>query len=171
VALRRVRAEDFPEAQAMYADAEVARWINPLPAETDADWLRWAESIRRRGEGLLQVIADAGSDEFLGEIIVMPRGPQRVELGYVVGPAARGRGVATLAVRLVTAWAFDALAVKRVELSVSPDNSASNRVAEKAGFTREGVLRAYWLHRPTGIRHDSVAYSRLPGDPQPDSGQ
>jgi RimJ/RimL family protein N-acetyltransferase len=47
---------------------------------------------------------------------------------------------------------------------VDPDNTASLRVAEKAGFVREGVLRSHLLH-PDGRRRDSVMYSRLPGDP------
>jgi RimJ/RimL family protein N-acetyltransferase len=161
----------LPHVQQLNSDPEASRWINPVPAETAAEWIRWAEKVRRRGEGLLQVIAEADSGDYLGEIIVMPRGPQRVELGYVVGPPARGRGIATQAVRLVTAWAFAGLGAQRVELFINPANTASQRVAEKAGFTREGVLRSHWLHRPSGERHDSVAYSRLPGDPGPDSGQ
>jgi RimJ/RimL family protein N-acetyltransferase len=50
-----------------------------------------------------------------------------------------------------------------MELITDPDNAASQRVAEKAGFTREGVLRSHLLH-PDGRRRDSVMFSLLPGE-------
>lgn len=69
--------------------------------------------------------------------------------------------MATSATRLLAAHAF-ALGLARVEIPVYVDNPASQRVAEKAGAQREGVLRSYFLAR--GVRHDCVSYSLLPGD-------
>ena len=85
------------------------------------------------------------------------------EVSYFLRASARGRGLATRAVRLVAGWAFDELEVARIELRVHPENLASLRVADRAGFTREGVERASraW---PDGSRFDSVVYSLLPGD-------
>jgi RimJ/RimL family protein N-acetyltransferase len=83
-------------------------------------------------------------------------------VGYWVGPHARGRGAATRALRLVASWAFAELGIERLQLTTHPDNVASQRVAERAGFTREGLLRSY-LAIPRG-RRDSLMYSLLPGD-------
>jgi RimJ/RimL family protein N-acetyltransferase len=86
----------------------------------------------------------------------------RAAIGYWLAPHARGRGVATHAVRLIAGWAFRDLQVARLELTCGPDNVASQRVAERCGFTREGVLRS---HLPfNGARRDTVVFSLLPGE-------
>jgi RimJ/RimL family protein N-acetyltransferase len=76
---------------------------------------------------------------------------------------ARGRGVCTRALRLLSRHALDHLGLQRLQLVADPDNVASQRVAEKAGFRREGVLRAHLRH-PDGRIRDSVMFSLLPGD-------
>jgi RimJ/RimL family protein N-acetyltransferase len=86
------------------------------------------------------------------------------EIGYWCAAEARGRGVITRAVRLVCRHAFEDLGMGRLEILVDPDNVASRRVAEKAGFREEGVLRSHLTQRD-GTRRDSVLYSRLPSDP------
>jgi RimJ/RimL family protein N-acetyltransferase len=65
----------------------------------------------------------------------------------------------------VAAWAFEALSAARVQLVAEPENEPSLRVAEKAGFTREGVLRSYMEFN--GRRRDGVMYSLLRQDPRP----
>ena len=108
------------------------------------------------------VIADRASDTYLGEAMVAP-GEHRVgEVGCCVVPAARGRGIATEALRLLTNWAFDVLELGRVQVFVAPENVAALRLAESAGFRREGVLRSYWEHDET--RLDAVVLARLPDD-------
>jgi RimJ/RimL family protein N-acetyltransferase len=84
------------------------------------------------------------------------------ELAYVVAPAARGRGIATAALRLFSEWAFARLELTRLQLSIRPDNAASRRVAEKAGYTYEGTLRSAKVIR--GKRVDAAFYSLLPSD-------
>jgi RimJ/RimL family protein N-acetyltransferase len=84
------------------------------------------------------------------------------EVGYWVGTEARGRGVATTATRAVARWAFDAVPeLVRLQLRAAVDNLASNRVAEKAGFTREGVLRAQRFNARLRRRVDFVMWSLL----------
>jgi RimJ/RimL family protein N-acetyltransferase len=90
------------------------------------------------------------------------------EVGYWLRREARGRGVATVSVRLVSAWAFGTLGIERLNLITAPGNVASQRVAERTGFTREGLLRA-WLPVPGG-RRDSVMFSLLPADQAPKTG-
>jgi RimJ/RimL family protein N-acetyltransferase len=86
----------------------------------------------------------------------------RGEIGYWTSPWGRGRGAAPSAVRLLAAHAFEVAGLQRIEVIPYADNPASQRVAEKAGCKREGVMRSYFAAR--GVRHDCVMYSLLPGD-------
>jgi len=83
------------------------------------------------------------------------------EIGYWVLPHARGRGVAKRIARLVADHAFS-LGVQRVEARVNLDNPASERVLERVGFSREGVMRS--LPKLDGHRIDMTLYSLLPGE-------
>ncbi|SDJ98637.1 Acetyltransferase (GNAT) domain-containing protein [Actinopolyspora mzabensis] len=74
----------------------------------------------------------------------------------------RGRGAATRTLRLLARWVFDHLTLARLELTCAPDNTASQRVAERCGFVREGVLRSHMCFQ--GGRRDSVMSSLLPGE-------
>jgi ribosomal-protein-alanine N-acetyltransferase len=84
------------------------------------------------------------------------------EIAHVIVPEARGRGIAPDSVRLLSAWAFAELPFERLQLSVHPDNAASRRVAEKAGYVFEGTLRSMKLIR--GSRVDGCLYSLLRAD-------
>ena len=84
-----------------------------------------------------------------------------VEIGYFVLPHARGRGVATTVARLLAEHAFS-LGIERVAAYVNVGNVASERVLERAGFTREGVVRS--LPVPDGRRVDKTLFSLLPGE-------
>jgi len=86
----------------------------------------------------------------------------RAAVGYWLAPEARGRGVATRAVRLVAGWTFAELGLARLELTCGPENVASQRVAERCGFVREGVLRSHIRFK--GGRRDTVVFSLLPGE-------
>jgi RimJ/RimL family protein N-acetyltransferase len=91
-----------------------------------------------------------------------------VEIGYFVLPAARRRGFATTIARTLAEHAFS-LGIERVAAYVNVDNAASERVLERAGFTREGIVRA--MPKPDGRRVDKTLFSLLPGDlPNPKPG-
>jgi RimJ/RimL family protein N-acetyltransferase len=85
------------------------------------------------------------------------------EIGYVVAPAGRGRGIATRAVSLLTAWGLGDLGLQRIELRIDPRNTGSEKVAERCGYMREGTLRN--LAFKEGMRCDLGIWSRLPSDP------
>ena len=74
------------------------------------------------------------------------------ELGYVLIAGARGRGLATRAVRLLTDWGFVSCACSGSRRCVHPENPASGRVLERLGFRREGLLRSYRVESSTGAR-------------------
>jgi RimJ/RimL family protein N-acetyltransferase len=166
IVLRPWRMDDAPAVEVACRDPEIAHWIPFVPrpyTRADAEeYLRGA--IESGDERRAFAIADAGSDEVLGSIDIGVNSMQyRGHIGYWVAPPARGRGVCTRALRLLSRWAFEDLGLQRVELITDPDNVASQRVAEKAGFRREGVLRSHLLH-PDGRRRDSVLFSLLPGE-------
>jgi len=84
------------------------------------------------------------------------------EVGYWVKREARGRGVATRALELVARWALVEKGLGRFQLRADVANGPSQRVAEKAGFVREGVLRSALAFK--GERRDVVMYSLVPDD-------
>jgi RimJ/RimL family protein N-acetyltransferase len=123
----------------------------------DLSWL--AESGR-----LLPLAAvDAETGEVIGAGMLHHLDADRriVEIGYFVLPHARGRGLATTIARLLAEQAFS-LGVERVAAYVNVGNTASERVVERAGFTREGIVRS--MPKPDGRRVDKTLFSLLPGD-------
>jgi ribosomal-protein-alanine N-acetyltransferase len=87
---------------------------------------------------------------------------QSANVGYMVDTAVRGRGVATAALRLVVAQAFDQLRLHRLDAGAMPSNVASQRVLEKAGFTRVGVNRRFLFI--AGRWEDHVLYELVGPD-------
>ena len=84
------------------------------------------------------------------------------EIGYLVAAEARGQGIAGRSVALLTRWGFDELGLERIELRIDSTNAASARVAERAGYHLEGVLRS--KHFKEGLRTDLGIWSRLRSD-------
>ena len=165
--LRRFRARDFDAAVAAREDREAARWVNPISFPGGGAMARFLEAQRRRGTLLHFAIVDRIDGGYLGEILLFLRATQAAELGigeiaYVIAPAARGRGIAPKALRLLSEWAFSTLGLARLQLSIAPGNTSSVRVAEKTGYRYEGLLRSLKVIR--GNRVDSLLYSRLPHD-------
>jgi RimJ/RimL family protein N-acetyltransferase len=146
VTLRPSRDADADALSTMGADPEIARWIS-LPdgygAQQARAFARDNEAARRAGRKVVLVITDTATGDVLGDCEVhLPGDDRRVgELGYLLLPAARGRGYATRAVRLLAAFAAEELGMVRVQALADPANGASRRVLERAGFTAEGVLR------------------------------
>lgn len=98
---------------------------------------------------------------FAGSITLFPQALGRQAMvGYSMLPEARGRGAATRAVRMVSAWAFTT-GVQRLVAGTMPDNVASQRVLEKAGFVREGIERSRY-DGPDGTRVDDVTHVLFP---------
>lgn len=138
----------------------------PPPPGFARAWLDMYEQGRREGKREAFAILDEDGT-FLGLALapVIERDERTVELGYVISPAARGRGVASEALRQLTDWAFAELGAERSELLISVENEGSKRVAQNAGYVREGVLRS--MHVKQGVREDTEIWSRLPSDPAP----
>jgi RimJ/RimL family protein N-acetyltransferase len=158
---------------AMLADPDTLRFTRvpvPVPAGFEQTWLERYEEGRRAGTREGFAIVDPADESVVGLALAarIDREAQTVELGYVVSPTARGRGVATEALRLLSDWAFRELDALRLELLISDDNVASQRVAARCGYVREGLLRS--VYTKPGIREDTQIWSRLPTDPDPAEG-
>jgi RimJ/RimL family protein N-acetyltransferase len=165
--LRPLGESDYEAAWASREHPETVEWVNALPEADGERMIRLVESSRHAGRLLHFAIADDEHGGYLGEILLFLRTPEAGEVGigeiaYVVAPAARGRGFASAAVRALSVWAFHELRLERLQLSIRPDNVASRRVADKAGYAYEGTLRSSKLIR--GRRVDAALYSLLPNE-------
>lgn len=169
IRLRAYADSDADDVVAGCSDPLTRRFLPLLPSPyTRADaqwWIGTGAPAAFAGGGAAYAIADPESGRLLGGIgmdrFVAVR--QQIELGYWVAPWARGRGVATAAVRALSDKAF-ADGVARVELLTDWANVGSQRVALAAGFVREGVRRGATRDRDGG-RQDLIVFVRLADDP------
>jgi RimJ/RimL family protein N-acetyltransferase len=147
-------------------DPDIPQGTTVPPRFSDEEGLAFVRRQRDRldnREGLALAIADAASDRAVGHVTLMfTRQPGTVSLGYWLIRSARGRGLASRAVRMVVRWTLLDVGLARVEAFVEPENAASVRVLEAAGFRREGYLRSYLAIRD--LRADVYIYSLLPTD-------
>ena len=165
VVLRPWRTEDVPAVAAACQDAEIVRWLSFVPQPyTEEDARFYVEDcIAAADDRKPFAITDAETGEVIGSIEMRINRMQTGHVGYWLAAEARGRGLTTAALRALSRWAIEDLGLGRVELVTDPDNLASQRVAEKAGFRREGVLRSILVNRD-GSRRDGVMFSLLPGE-------
>lgn len=138
VVLRVAEDRDRRAIEAGVRDPDVIRWIGPQPARAEEvlerDRERWAN-----GEPTFVICEPDGS--CVGKVwIGFREGDTSIGyVGYWLLPAARGRGLATSAVRLVSAWARDDLGIANLRITTAPDNPRSHRVAERSGFGRSSA--------------------------------
>ncbi|WP_312866356.1 GNAT family N-acetyltransferase [Streptomyces boluensis] len=154
-----------------FGDPEFRRWNNPLRLVDDLDAARRALRDRAllwdEGSAGAFCVTDAALGTVLGNVTLnSPYWPNRsATVGYWVLPEARGHGVATRALGLVTGWAH-ALGLHRLALDHAVGNTASCRVAERCGFAYEGTMRG--SHRNAdGTFQDGHLHGRVRPDPLP----
>jgi RimJ/RimL family protein N-acetyltransferase len=166
VVLRELREGDRAVTLSTMRDPVVARWLNMPAAPSDRDFdslLRVGRDGRASGDRIDYTVTETGEDVSLGAVIASRRHRDNYEVAYLAGAEGRGRGLMTRAVRLLCDWLLEE-GVGRIELRTHPDNEASQKLAQRAGFRREGLERkSIWLH---GERVDAIVWSLLPGDPR-----
>ncbi len=162
IKLRAWTLDDVPAIVAACNDAEIQKWIPVIPrpyTEEDA-----CAFIQGEAPGsATQQVAIVHDGRVVGSIGMGVNISRTGHIGYWCAREARGRGVTTRALRLLCKHGLEDLRLERLELITDPDNRASQRVAEKVGFQREGVLRSHLLH-PDARRRDSVMFLLLPGE-------
>lgn len=159
--LRPTQARDAgPYLQAFADDPRLAAMIgfDPPDERTTRGAFRRDARDRDAGTAARFAVLDA-REEFLGLFLLhsFAWSHRRADCGFMVVPGVRGRGVALEALRLLVGWAFTTLGLQRVGLATLEANAAAQRLAERAGFEREGVLRAYTLE--WGDPVDNLVYS------------
>jgi RimJ/RimL family protein N-acetyltransferase len=162
VELRAWRARDADTiVECIDGDPEITRWLDRVPQPyTVEDALGY---IGGDGEEKF-AITDAATGRVVGSIgLTWDESRDVAEIGYWSRADVRGRGVMTRALRLLVRYALGSGA-ERVQLRADVLNVPSRRVAEKAGFTLEGVLRAAHWNPRLGRRQDWAMYSMLPGE-------
>src|SRR2546421_4271407 len=165
--LRALHGGDIPAATAACRGPEAARGTTvPVPYEpADAQVYveGYAPGLWARGTRAAVAIAGA-DDRYAGgvDLRLDPSDENSAEIGFMVAPWARGRGYASAAVGTACAWGFAALGLERIGWRAYVGNEASRRVAEKAGFTVEGVGRGVCVQR--GQRRDAWVGSLLAAD-------
>ena len=167
VLLRPWQECDLPVLEQASADEYVAE-IEHLPIPfTDAggrEWINRKLGLRDAGQGWAFAIVEIASGEVVGGIgIKFRHPPDAAEPGWWVIAGKRNEGIAERAGRLLFRWALtDDTGIARIQATVEPWNLASQRLLEKLGFLREGLLRSYSAWR--GSRQDVFLYSLLPDD-------
>jgi RimJ/RimL family protein N-acetyltransferase len=142
--LRPKRPDDADAITAACQDPEIPRWtLVPSPyTRADAEaFLRSSAEEEAAGRSANFLAVDE-EDRLLGSFSLMglDREPGFGEIGYWVAAEARGRGVATRGVRMLTDWGLRELGLQRIEILPHKDNLPSRRVAEKAGYRDTGEL-------------------------------
>ncbi|HWX08530.1 MAG TPA: GNAT family N-acetyltransferase [Gaiellaceae bacterium] len=156
------------DSEAMVAclngDPEISRWLDQIPQPYSIeDAQAYIAGEITPGE-MRFAITDTASGSVLGSIGLGPITNQTGEIGYWLHADAREGGLATRALVLLSRWALARDDVERVQLRADIENVASRRVADKAGFRLEGVLRSAYFNPRLGRRQDWAMYSLLPSD-------
>jgi len=155
--------DDVPAIVEICRDPEISRFTNvPSPYHEEDARAFVGGVLSGTWPGVALAITEPAADAVLGAVgLHFPRDGVG-EVGYWVAARARGRGVAGRALRLMCGWALGEYGFARIQLLVHEENVASQKVAERCGFRREGLMRS-WAEMH-GRRVDLVMYSLLPAE-------
>jgi RimJ/RimL family protein N-acetyltransferase len=166
VLLRPARPEDADAiAEGFRLDPSMGAMLGLEPEQENAEWLRGTfpsqDQDAEERTSYWFVMDDLASGKLVGEIglVGISRPNRRAGLSVLVMPEFRRAGVGREAIELLVTWAQNELDLHRVELHTLPENVAMQRLAEAAGFQREGILRDYSFER--GRFTDNIVYARL----------
>ncbi len=136
-------------------------YFGSQPESVEAE-LAWLEGIEKRFIELMEWnYTIIKGDEIVGAIGVKINQHRSYigEIGYFIDEAYWGQGIATEAVRLLEIVCFEELKMTRIELLMLPENIASERVATKSGYSKEGILKKALVHKD-GSKRDCLLYAK-----------
>jgi ribosomal-protein-alanine N-acetyltransferase len=163
--LREFRPDDHRTVHAFAADPTVTRhtaWGPLTPEETVAELEATAAAageLPRSRYGLAVTEQSTGAVIGSMELRVVSARHRRAALDFAFHPSTWGRGYATEAARALTHFGFDALGLRKITATCSPDNPASSRVLTRIGMRLEGYLHDHILVRDTW--QDRLLFARL----------
>ena len=148
--VRPVTESDLPALLDVNGNEEVTRYLPYATWRSMADaeaWYQRMSGIQATGLARQLVVASRETDAVIGSCLLFrfEEGSARAELGYVLGRAHWGRGLMREALEALIDTAFGVMALRRIEAEIDPRNLPSTRLAERLGFTREGLLRKRWV--------------------------
>lgn len=170
VRLRELRDDDVPAFTRALADPGVfdLAYSGNLAAD-EATVLAYVHRERASAEAgeriLLAIVDEAGTMIGLGMLFALNDRNRDGEIGFWLAPEARGRGIGTRAVRLLTGWAMHQVGRERVYAMTNPANVGACGVLERAGFVCDGTIRGR-DRTAAGERRDSLSYTILSSDEQ-----
>ncbi len=158
------RPKDLPDIVRQCQDPETQRWtLVPVPYG-EADALRYISQIAEGWKnGTRASFAILHEGRYAGSASLTLDGAGGAEIGYGLGPWARGKGVMSRALRLMLAWGFDEVGLDVVHWKARVGNWPSRRAATRCGFRVEGAVRGLLVQR--GERYDGWIGSLCRGDP------
>jgi RimJ/RimL family protein N-acetyltransferase len=163
VRLRPVAEEDLEPLERMFADPDAIGHFNWSGFQDPWRWRRQWEENGLLGGDRWVLMVETPSGERAGFVSWRPYAPGSPyfcwEIGISLWPQARGHGYGTEAQRQLARYLFAHTTVNRIQAGTAADNFAEQRALEKAGFTREGLLRG--LAFRDGQYHDEVIYGIL----------
>ena len=151
-------------------DETIARWLDMIPQPYRAKeallWIDQAASYWHEGSAAPFALVAADSGDVVGGVGFRWVGEEHGvgEVGYWIRRDERGQGLTTRGLNLISRWAIETLGCERVQLRADEDNAPSQRVAERAGFQREGILRSVHYNARLDRRVNYVMYSLLPSE-------
>ncbi|KAG7568681.1 GNAT domain [Arabidopsis thaliana x Arabidopsis arenosa] len=161
ISLRPMTLSDVDDYMVWATDPKVARFCTWEPCTSRDEAIKYITDRVLTHPWLRAICLE--DDRPIGYILIMAVDNIRKEIGYVLARKYWGKGFATEAVRLVTAEVFKEFPeIERLEALVDVDNVGSQRVLEKVGFTKEGVMRKFLCIK--GSVRDTVMFSFLPTD-------
>ena len=169
VRLREWTGEDAAVIARIATDPAIPRWTylpQAMNEEQARVWIHAGITAARAGTGLRLAVEEEATGQIAGNVALgsVDRDLGTAEVFWWLGPEARGRGIATAALRLLGDWSLDHLQLARLTALIEPANTPSLRLAERVGFRREGLLRAAEPATVGGGRIDLLLLSLLPDD-------
>jgi ribosomal-protein-alanine N-acetyltransferase len=161
VNLRVTEKEDLPLLTEWWNDPKFTGEYLPFPTQDSrTDMEKMFEKNRSNPDGLRGFIIEKKDGTRIGNATYYNSyigGAKLLEIGFMVVHSERGKGYGTEATQLMVDYLFLSMDISRIQASTSIENTGSQRVLEKVGFTKEGTIRKY----ESGVRRDSYLYSIL----------
>jgi len=162
--LQQITPEDTEALFRLFASEEVARYLDFVALkqiEEAEEIVAWCKAIWEQGKGIRWGIVGKDGGELMGTCGYhnWARGEFRAEIGYDLMPRFWGQGLMKEALVAMLEYGFAEMDLHRVQAMVAPMNERSQRLLNRLGFVREGILRGWRFYK--GKFWDEVCYSLL----------